>query len=86
MIGRYTVSPAFPFTVPTSKLTPPVCPLGGVVVVVAVVAASVYAFIFTYIMLIVINWITPVKVDENAEKLGLDEALHGEKAYDDGVV
>ena len=54
--------------------------------VVAVVAASVYAFIFTYIMLIVINWITPVKVDENAEKLGLDEALHGEKAYDDGVV
>lgn len=54
--------------------------------VVAVLAASVYAFIFTYIMLIVINWITPVKVDENAEKLGLDEALHGEKAYDDGVV
>ncbi len=41
MIGRYTVSPAFPFTVPTSKLTPPVCPLGGVVVVVAVVAAVV---------------------------------------------
>lgn len=54
--------------------------------VVAVVAASVYAFIFTYIMLIVINWITPVKVDENAEKLGLDEALHGEKAYDEGVL
>lgn len=54
--------------------------------VVAVVAASVYAFIFTYIMLIVINWITPVKVDENAEKIGLDEALHGEKAYDEGVL
>jgi Amt family ammonium transporter len=54
--------------------------------VVAVVAASVYAFIFTYIMLIVINWITPVKVDENTEKRGLDEALHGEKAYDEGVL
>ena len=54
--------------------------------VVAVVAASVYAFIFTYIMLIVINWITPVKVDENTERVGLDEALHGEKAYDEGVL
>ncbi|PKP19805.1 MAG: ammonium transporter [Bacteroidetes bacterium HGW-Bacteroidetes-20] len=54
--------------------------------VVAVAAASIYAFIFTYIMLIVINWITPVKVDENTEKVGLDEALHGEKAYDEGVL
>jgi Amt family ammonium transporter len=54
--------------------------------VVAVAAASIYAFIFTYIMLIVINWITPVKVDENTEKRGLDEALHGEKAYDEGVL
>ncbi len=54
--------------------------------VVAVAAASIYAFIFTYIMLIVINWITPVKVDENTERVGLDEALHGEKAYDEGVL
>lgn len=54
--------------------------------VVAVAAASIYAFIFTYIMLIVINWITPVKVDENTERIGLDEALHGEKAYDEGVL
>jgi ammonium transporter, Amt family len=54
--------------------------------IVAVVAAAVYAFIFTYVMLIVINMITPVKVDERIEKIGLDEGLHGEKAYDDGVV
>lgn len=54
--------------------------------IVAVVAASIYAFIFTYLMLIIINMITPVKVDERTEKLGLDEGLHGEKAYDDGVV
>ena len=53
---------------------------------VAVTAASVYAFIFTYIMLIIINMITPVKVDEKSERIGLDEALHGERAYDDGVV
>jgi Amt family ammonium transporter len=54
--------------------------------VIAVVAASIYAFIFTYIMLIVINLITPVKVDEENQKVGLDEALHGEKAYDEGVL
>ncbi len=54
--------------------------------VVAVVAASVYAFIFTYLMLIIINKITPVKVNQDDEKLGLDTSLHGEKAYDDGVI
>ena len=53
---------------------------------VAVVAASAYAFIFTYLMLIIINKITPVKVSEEEEKLGLDQSLHGEKAYDDGVI
>lgn len=52
--------------------------------VVAVVGASAYAFIFTYIMLILINYITPVKVSEATELTGLDEALHGERAYDDG--
>jgi Amt family ammonium transporter len=54
--------------------------------VVAVVAASIYAFIFTYIMLIVINMITPVKAEKSVEEIGLDEGLHGEKAYDEGVL
>ncbi len=54
--------------------------------VVAVIAASVYAFVFTYLMLIVINKITPVKVKEEDEKQGLDDTLHGEKAYDEGVI
>lgn len=54
--------------------------------IVAVVAASIYGFIFTYLMLIVINMITPVKVSEHVEKMGLDEGLHGEKAYDEGVL
>jgi Amt family ammonium transporter len=53
---------------------------------VAVVAASIYAFIFTYIMLVVINFFTPVKVNESDEDLGLDESLHGEKAYDEGAL
>jgi Amt family ammonium transporter len=32
-------------------------------------------------MLWLINRVTPVRVDEAAEELGLDEALHGEHAY-----
>jgi len=54
--------------------------------VVAVVAASAYAFVFTYVMLIVINYITKVKVSSEHETLGLDSALHGEKAYDEGAL
>jgi len=54
--------------------------------VVAVVIASVYGFIFTYIMLILINFITPVRVSESDEILGLDNSLHGERAYDEGVI
>ncbi len=53
---------------------------------VAVVVASVYAFVFTYVMLVLINLITPVRVSEEDQKLGLDVALHGEKAYDEGAL
>ncbi len=48
---------------------------------IAVIAASVYAFIFSYIMLVIINKITPVKVSEMEEEMGMDESLHGENAY-----
>jgi ammonium transporter, Amt family len=48
---------------------------------VADVACSAYAFVFTYVMLVVINRITPVRVEEAAE-MGLDEAMHGETAYE----
>jgi Amt family ammonium transporter len=54
--------------------------------IVAVVAASAYAFIFTYIMLVVINFITPVKVKESVESEGLDSSLHGENAYQEGAL
>jgi len=50
---------------------------------VAVVGAAVYAFFFSYLMLMVINKITPVRVSES-EEMGLDEKLHGETAYVDG--
>ena len=52
----------------------------------AVIGSSVYAFIFTYAMLWIIDRITPVKVGPGTEEVGLDEGLHGEKAYlEEGV-
>ena len=51
---------------------------------VSVLAAAAYAFIFTYLMLAIINKITPVRVSEEEEKEGLDTAILGEKAYDEG--
>lgn len=53
---------------------------------VAVVTASAYAFVFTYLMLALINLITPVRVSEEEERLGLDVSLHGEQAYDEGAL
>lgn len=47
-----------------------------------IVGSSIYAVGFTYVMLMVIDKITPVKVLAEAEQGGLDEAIHGEKAYD----
>ncbi len=52
----------------------------------AVAIASVYAFVFTYGMLALINYITPVKVSEEQETSGIDHSVHGEKAYDEGVL
>lgn len=54
--------------------------------VTAVIIAAIYAFVFTYIMLVIINWITPVKVTVEIEKIGLDEGVLGERAYDEGVL
>jgi ammonium transporter, Amt family len=54
--------------------------------IVAVLIAIVYAFGFTYLMLALINYITPIKVKEEDELIGLDQSLHGEKAYDEGAL
>jgi len=48
---------------------------------VAVVGASIYAFVFSYLALVIIDKITPVRVSEEEESLGLDASLHGEEAY-----
>ena len=50
--------------------------------VIAVLGASLYAFLFTYGMLWVINKFTAVKVSDKEEEEGLDEVLHGENAYE----
>jgi Amt family ammonium transporter len=50
--------------------------------VVAVTIASVYSFAVTYGALKLINLFTPVRVADTVEDKGLDEALHGETAYD----
>lgn len=52
----------------------------------AVVGTCVYAYIFTYGMLAAINIFTRVKVSDVEEEAGLDESLHGEQAYDAGVI
>ncbi|MCB2203348.1 ammonium transporter [bacterium] len=52
--------------------------------VVAVVGASIYAFAFTWVALKVINLITPVRTSD-LEEASLDESLHGETAYIEGI-
>jgi Amt family ammonium transporter len=54
--------------------------------VIAAVGSCIYAFIFTYVMLAIINKITPVRVSEQEEIQGIDIAIHGEKAYDEGAL
>src|SRR5436190_19103298 len=51
----------------------------------AVLLSSVWAFVFTYAMLWIIDRITAVKVDEAGETAGLDMAIHGEAAYVEGI-
>ena len=52
---------------------------------VAVAVSSVWAFVFTYGMLWIIDRITPVRVSEEQEQKGLDAGLHGEEAYPQGL-
>src|SRR5438034_4008881 len=51
----------------------------------AVLLSSIWAFVFTYAMLWIIDRITAVKVDEAGETAGLDMAIHGEAAYVESI-
>ncbi len=46
-----------------------------------IIGSSIYAFGFTFIMLCIINRVTRVRTTEGEEEHGLDDALHGESAY-----
>jgi len=48
---------------------------------IGVAVAIVWAFVVTYVLLWVINKVTPVRVSDAVEQAGLDNALHGETAY-----
>ncbi len=48
---------------------------------ITVLAAGLYAFIFTLIILKLINLFMTVKVSEKDEEIGVDSAVHGEEAY-----
>ncbi|MFZ1279747.1 MAG: ammonium transporter [Ignavibacteriaceae bacterium] len=49
---------------------------------ISVAGVCIYAFLFSYVMLWLINFITPVKVTKEEEEMGLDNSLHGEIAYE----
>jgi ammonium transporter, Amt family len=49
--------------------------------VAAVVLSSAWAFAFTWVMLSLINRVTPVRVETGVEEVGLDAGLHHEEAY-----
>ncbi len=47
----------------------------------AVLGFAAYAFIFSYLALVLIDKFMPVRTTKDEERKGLDEALHGEIAY-----
>ena len=51
----------------------------------AVTATAIYAFLFSYVALWLINKITPVRVSEKEELGGLDKYEHGEEAYENSI-
>lgn len=52
---------------------------------VAVLVSSIWAFVFTWVMLTVINKITPVRSSIKDEEMGLDKSEHGEAAYETAI-
>ncbi len=49
--------------------------------VLGVIIAIVYSFVMTYVLLRLVNLVTPVRVSEKMEVAGLDNGLLGEEAY-----
>lgn len=49
--------------------------------IVAVLATAAYAFLGTYILLKILNYVTALRVSKKEEQIGLDMAVHGEAGY-----
>jgi len=47
----------------------------------ATVFCAIYAYGVTYAILVLVDKFVPVRVTEDVEEQGLDEAIHGEVAY-----
>jgi Amt family ammonium transporter len=47
----------------------------------AIIVVAAFAFFGSYLLLKIINFITPVRVTPEEEEAGLDESQHGEEAY-----
>ena len=47
--------------------------------VAAMVGVSIFVFVGTHILLRITNWITPLRVTEEEEEVGLDSSQHAEK-------
>jgi ammonium transporter, Amt family len=52
--------------------------------VLAALAAPLYAFVATYVLLRVIGLVMPLRASEDEEALGMDVVFHGEEAYVSG--
>ena len=50
----------------------------------AALAAPVYAFVATYVLLRVVGAVMPLRTSEDDEALGMDVVMHGEEAYSTG--
>jgi Amt family ammonium transporter len=53
---------------------------------IGVLAATAWAFLATYLLARLVNRVIPLRVSEEEEATGLDQALHSESAYDFGSV
>lgn len=49
---------------------------------ISVLVVGAYCFLFTYVMLWIIDKLTPIKVTKEEEESGLDSSFHGEVAYE----
>ncbi|MGA8603763.1 MAG: ammonium transporter, partial [Thermoplasmata archaeon] len=47
----------------------------------AVAVVATFAFVGTYVMMLVINYFSPLRANPEEQKAGLDEVHFGEEAY-----